>query len=238
MISLFYQTRGIMKKNTNKFLKLGIFIILVIFLSLLLFSVLISDLQTKYRMFGDGLILRTLNYIDNYRLITKLELPSNSTHSLEYTAPKKGSIAFYQLRVSDFNFTELRESDEFCRKKYTQLPLDLEGSIFQMDKNGEIIRDKNGRSKIRVTKYMKQEKNNNNCRNQYRYGDIFLLIKNNKKQTLFDSKISDFGGQSVKVKKDEVLYITINTKIPQDTKVAPMHHYNIYLKLRASTVLP
>ena len=197
-----------------------------------------SDLQERYNMFGDGLILRSLNYIDNYRLIKEVKLPSNSTYSFEFTSPVNGHIAFYQLRKTALNFPDADEVEEYCNKLFPTLPLDLVtpalDQFYQLDKNGNIIKDNKGLPCKRHQSQFSIKSNRRNCFFQYMYGNIFLLINNSKKQTLFNKKISIFGGQSVNVKKDELLYITINTKISQDTKVAPTHRYNIYLKIRNS----
>jgi len=219
-----------MKKNIKKTFVLAAVITPIIFIFITAFTIFNSSLQEKYRMLGNGTIFQSVNYIDNYLFLGELKLPSDKIYNFKYTAPKSEYISFYQIRLSDFNFPKIKEIDNYCRKKFPQLLLNLESSIYQTDKYGEIIRDNNGRAKLQTTRYTQQERNKKSCLNQYKYGHILLRIRNNHKKILMNISISEFGGQSVKVTKGDEVYITIKTSTPKNNLVAPMHSYNLYIK--------
>ncbi len=92
-----------MKKHT-KLLRWIIFIILSTSLLFIpLFLQFNSSLESRYHRLGDGLALRTLNYITNYQQIQELKLPSNNIYNIHFNSPINGYIAFYQLRKTALN---------------------------------------------------------------------------------------------------------------------------------------
>ncbi len=104
--------------------------------------------------------------------------------------------------------------------------------FYYLDKQGRITHDSNGTPMQKTPEAVQQNQDRRYCFQEYKYGNIHLLVKNQDNKVLFDHKINKFEGQSVKVKENQKLSITIKTKIPKNTIVAPMHTYNIYIKLQ------
>lgn len=188
------------------------------------------DLKDRYSTFGDGIIFSALNRMHHYQQLTEIQLPSNTNQTFKFISPANGRISIYQLRLSSFNFTDLNEVNESCRTLFPTLKLDMEFDPVQRDTNGKIIRNEYGGAIFIASPYSQQEQKQRNCVRKYQYGDIFLKINNNSGVALFDSRVSNFGGQSFKTKKDEILHVSINSKIPKNTQIAPAHNYYIFLK--------